>query len=255
VIQIAGYAQDINKGSERNESTLHSSDTARQDTNYVKLLVDLANHYKFYLPDSALFYGYKAATLARQINFPAGEVAAFEYIIITQVTLGNDSKALEITLRGLKIAEKNNLMNDKALFLCALGHIYSGVKNYTKALNLFRESKALYDSLHDFTLSASQQNYIGETYLMLNQPDSALYYCQAAYENAAQLKVDWAIYGTLLNLRKIQLKKDNIGLALAHFRQTLLMPSEPIFIFDSYFSIAGSAYSFGKRIGSASVVS
>ncbi len=105
-------------------------------------------------------------------------------------------------------------------------------------MDLFREAKALYDSLHDSTSSAMQQSYIGETYMMLNQQDSALYYCQSAYENATQLKVDWAIYSTLLNLGRIQQKKGNIGLALAHFRQTLSMPSEPIFLFDSYFSIA-----------------
>jgi len=74
--------------------------------------------------------------------------------------------------------------------------------------------------------------------MILNQPDSALYYFQSAYENAAQLKVDWVMYPTLLNLGRIQQKKGNIDLALAHFRQTLSMRSEPIFLFDSYFSIA-----------------
>ena len=59
-----------------------------------------------------------------------------------------------MALQGLKIAEKNNLINDKAGLLAVLGDIYNRVKNYTKALDLFRESKALFDSLHDFTQSA-----------------------------------------------------------------------------------------------------
>jgi hypothetical protein len=40
----------------------------------VLLIAYLANYYKADLPDSALFYGYKALALARQIKFPKGEV-------------------------------------------------------------------------------------------------------------------------------------------------------------------------------------
>jgi len=233
VIQRAGHAQDPEA-----DSILHSLDTARQDTDRVKQMTCLAEHYKYHLPDSALFYGYKAVALARQIKFPEGEVEALAYITMTQMEVGNHAKALEITLRGLIIAEKNNLVNAKAFFLSALAHIYSEAKNYGKALNKFREAKALYDFLLDSTSATVQQGFIGETYLMLNQLDSALYYCQSAYETAIRLKIGWAICGTLLHLGRIQQKKGNISLALAHFRQTLLMPSEPIYTFGSYFYIA-----------------
>ena len=61
---------------------------------------------------------------------------------------------------------------------------------------------------------------------MLNQPDSALYYCQSAYENAVQLNADWLIYYILFNLGKIEDKKGNTDLALAYFRQSLSMAGE-----------------------------
>ena len=159
-------------------------------------------------------------------------------MIIAQFKLGNDSKALQMALQGLKIAEKNNLINDKALFLSSLGAVYNGVKNYTKALDLFRESKTLFDSLHNFTFVASTENDIGKTYLMMNQLDSALYYCQSAYKNAIQLKEDWVISDILLNLGRIQSKKGNCDLALAYFRQSLSTASNADMIFKSYFSIA-----------------
>src|SRR5436190_20603602 len=113
VTQKAGYAQDLNAESGWRDSTLNSLDTARQDTTSVLLMVDLANYYKYHSPDSSLFYGYKALALARQIKFPKGEVEAIHIIVLAQLTLGNDSKALQITLQGLKIAEKNNLVNNK----------------------------------------------------------------------------------------------------------------------------------------------
>ena len=73
---MLGYTQDINGEARWHEDILHSLDTARQDTTRVLLIAELANYYKFIWPDSALFYGYKALALARQIKFPKGEVEA-----------------------------------------------------------------------------------------------------------------------------------------------------------------------------------
>src|SRR4051812_33555969 len=119
----AGYTQDINEQTQYHQHILNGLDTARQDTTRVLLLADLADYYKSDLPDSALFYGYKALALARQVEFPTGEMRALGYMIIALKTLGNDSKALQMALQGLKIAEKNNLISDKASLLAMLGGI------------------------------------------------------------------------------------------------------------------------------------
>jgi two-component system NtrC family sensor kinase len=105
-------------------------------------------------------------------------------------------------------------------------------------LDLIRESKVLLDSVHDFAQSAMMQNVLGETYLMLNQPDSALYYCQSAYKNAVQLKEDWPVSYILFNLGRIEDKKGNMDLALAYFRQSLSIAWNTDLTFKSYFSIA-----------------
>jgi tetratricopeptide (TPR) repeat protein len=237
VLQRSGYAQDPNAQSGWREDVLLRLNMATEDSIRVLLMAELSAYYNARSPDSSLFYGYKALALARQIKFPKGEVAALEKIYQGHIFLGNDSKALEITLGGLKIAERYNLIENEAFFLSALSRIYKGVKNYTKALDLSRKSKALYDSLHDLTMSGFVQNSIGETYLMLNQPDSALHYCQAANEIAVRLK-DWMLPCTLVSLGKIHLLKGNADVALAYFRQSLPMGGNPIYIFHSYFAIA-----------------
>ena len=241
IIQAIGYTQDLNVEATWREDILHRLDTAKQDTSRVLLIAELANYYKFQLPDSALFYGYKALTLARKIKFPKGELAALQMIMITQFQLGNDSRALQVTLEGLKIAEKNNLVNDKATLMSSLGFVYYRVKNYTKGLSLFRESMALFDSLQNYTFVAFMENNIGEVYLTLNQLDSALYYCESAYKNAVQLNQlseGWVTQGVLLNLGRIESIKGNADKALAYFRRLLSMATNPNDIFNSYFSIA-----------------
>jgi signal transduction histidine kinase len=257
VVWSAGYAQDVDADSGAKnilrkldttlagtrgfaKSILRKLDTARQDTNRVLLMVDLANHYTNISPDSAFFYGYKALALARQINFPKGEVGALRYIIWTHLGIGNYSEALQIILRGLKIAERNNLVNSKAQFLMQIGIIYNQIEDHRKALDLFREAKALLDSLHDFPTSTSIQVGIAGTYLMMNQPDSALYYSQSAYEKAVQLKINWLEAISLWTLARVQGKKGNHDLALAYLRQSLLVyPGAPPINFSrSYFNIA-----------------
>ena len=241
VIKSIGHTQDPNGESAWRDDILYRLDTTTQDSSRVLLTAELANYYKYYLPDSSLFYGYKALEFARKIKYAKGEVKALGYILMTQNILGNDSKALQIALQGLKIAERNNLPNGKAALLNGLGRIYNGIKDHTKALAFFKKSKALSDSLHDQALSVIARNSMVETYLMLNQPDSALYYClslQSADEYARQMGEVWVIYQTLLTLGRIQHQKGNADLALAYLRQSLSMAFSVEMIFNSYFSTA-----------------
>jgi signal transduction histidine kinase len=236
VIQSIGYTQDPNAEAEAKKREL---DTTRQDTSRVLLMVDLANLYNLISPDSAFFYGYKALALARQINFPKGEVGALTYIAWTHLRIGNYSEALQITLKGLKIAERSNLVNDKAQFLTTLGWIYGGIEDHRKALDLYREAKVLMDSLHNLPLSTALQIHIAQTYLMMNQSDSALYYSQSAHEKAVQLNIDWLKLMTLWTLGRVQGKKGNHDLALAYVRQSLVFPvTPPVHFSQSYFYIA-----------------
>jgi two-component system NtrC family sensor kinase len=197
--------------------------TVSQDTTRVKLMDELCNQYKFNRPDSALFYGYKAVTLARQVNFPSGEALAMALISVAQRALGNDAKALQLILKGIKFDEKHNLIQDKAGLLHQLGSIYSNSKNYVKALSLYRESKRLSDSIHNIYFSVLALSEIGDVYVNMNQLDSALYYAQLAYKAGDRLKSDLLAHQALLTLGKIQIIKGNTDFALAYFRQSLLL--------------------------------
>src|SRR5258705_12596519 len=170
VIRSTCVAQDLWKKSIDYDLSIVSQDTSR-----VLLLAELSNYYKWRMPDSGLFYAYKALALARQIKFAKGEVVAMRNIGITQITLGNDAKALQIILQATKIAEKSNLIFERAILLANLGIIYSRSENYKKALSSFRESMRLSDLVHDLSFYSYAQTSIGATYLLMNQLDSALY--------------------------------------------------------------------------------
>ncbi|HEY3370437.1 MAG TPA: ATP-binding protein [Prolixibacteraceae bacterium] len=219
------------------DSIQHALSVANSDTGRLLTLYKISGYYRFRRPDSTMFYGAKALTLARQIKYPKGEIIEVMInMVLTQNALGNQAKALQIVLEAIKIAEKNNLILEKAKLLLLQGFIYNQSKDYEKALKLCMEAKNLFVSLHDTTFFALAQIDIGDTFLMLNQPDSALYYCQSAYDN--QLKGTWVNYQAAFNLGKIQEKMDNTDLALSLYRQSLPLTDEPSYIFDSNLAIA-----------------
>ena len=201
----------------------HELSISRPDTNRVMVLVGLINHYKFDIPDSAFFYGQQALTLARQINFPKGEAQALLFIAVTNNTLGNNSKALELQLKSLQIADRNNLTEEKQQAMTALGSNYSNLQNYSKALFYLYQALKLADPndpkriVHMyFTLKA-----IGDTYLSMNKLDSAEHYSQLAFDHVKKYNINFAWSLSLLTIGRIHNKKGELQLAFDFFLQSL----------------------------------
>jgi len=171
-IQYPGFSQNAawkNKAIQRLA-------VAKNDTIRIKILLQLSNSYKFNKPDSAMYFAAKAISLSKQIGYPTGEAEAMRYMVLTQLTLGNDAQALKINLQTLKLARENNLIFEQAIQLLLLGNGSRFSNNYETALRYHQESFKLLDSINDVTYSILAQTFIGLTYLDLNQLDSAMYY-------------------------------------------------------------------------------
>ena len=114
-----------------------------------------------------------------------------EYIALTQMTLGNYPKALQITLQGVNMAEKDKLPYENGMLFEILGRIYLQYKDYSKALGLFKQSQNSFESVNEIPLSLFVQNWIGGTYILTDQLDSATYYCKSAYTKAIPFNAPW----------------------------------------------------------------
>ena len=214
---IIGFAQD-----KKPDSLKHELAISRPDTNRVWVLVQLINLYKFDIPDSAFFYGQQALELARQIKFPKGEAQSLFGLALTYSALGNSSKALELALKSIQIADKNNLMYEKASALIGLGYIYFQSQSYSKALFYHHQALKLLDLYPGKTgLMALNLNYLADTYLSMNKLDSAEYYSRLATNYIKQYNVDWARPNNLRTIAGIYNKKGETQLALDFLHQSL----------------------------------
>lgn len=223
------------------DSLRHELSIGVQDTSRVLTMTGLANAYKFYKPDSSLYYAQQALALARQIKYPKGEFQALFMMGFTLGVVGNYTRALEIELKALRIAEKNNFLRGKAEVFNRLGVIYRDAGDYSKAIVFHQRARMLFDSIHEYDMSATSQNLLSRIYFVTNQPDSAQHYIQMAYDNINRWKVDWLRSPNLLGMGKQQAKSGNYGLALDYFRQSIphaQVYQEYLYTAQAYFEIA-----------------
>jgi signal transduction histidine kinase len=209
---------------------------ARHDTDRIRAWTDYANYYKFKRPDSAIYFGYKAVELAGKINFPAGKTEALRNITLAYRTMGDNAKAMQIALQGLKIAEKNRLLTDQGTFWQLMGYIYSDVKNFPKAIYFLKKSITAFEPRQVNNYLALTYSYLGITYMRMNQQDSALYYCKKGHYDTP--KDQWVLFATHLNLAFAFEKSGMPDSALWHCRKCLLYNDEPTIVVRAVLTIA-----------------
>ena len=231
------------------DSLLQELRTVQYDSSRIWLLYELAGIYRFNRPDSAIYYGKKAWELARRINHPAGEVAALRYMAISHITLGNDGKALQLDLEGIKLADQHGLLKDKMILLNHVGGIYLRSRVYAQALTYYKASLLLADSSLNHTWNVYNLSDLGETFMLEGQIDSAQYYSELSYDYALRNNVDKSeIDGTLANLGKTYQKQGKNEMAVSYFLQSLRISNgkDRIDKFRSTFPLAEFYYEINE---------
>ncbi|MCX6206978.1 MAG: two-component sensor histidine kinase [Bacteroidetes bacterium] len=211
------------------------------DTSNVLSMVELVNQYKYTNADSALFYAQQALILSRKIKFHEGEFRSLLMMGFALSLASNHSRALELELKALRISEKYNFTIGRGEVYNRLGVIYRQTDDIARAVFYHKKSKQLFDSLHNYYKAVTSEVQIGRAYYLMNQTDSALYYCLMADNHIKRYGSESMSSTNFITLARLQLKKGNVPLALSYFRQSLLAgysSGQYIFTFKSNLEIA-----------------
>jgi two-component system, NtrC family, sensor kinase len=220
------------------------------DTSNVLSMVELVNQYKYANADSALFYAQKALILSRKIKFHEGEFRSLFMMGFALSLSGNHSRALELELKALRISEKYNFTIGRGEVLIRLGVIYRETKDFPRSLFYLKQSKQLFDSLHNYYMAVAPEVHLGRTYYAMNQPDSALYYCLMADENIKRYGSEFMNCANLITLARLQSDKGNEQPALNYYQQSLLAgysSGQYFFTYKSNLEIAEIHQQAGQR--------
>jgi two-component system NtrC family sensor kinase len=192
------------------------------DTSNVLSMVELVDQYKYSNADSALFYAQEALILSRNIKFHEGEFKSLLMMGFALSLANNHSRALELELKALRISEKYNFTIGRGEVLNRLGVIYRETKDFPRALFYLKQSKQLFDSMHNYYKAVTPEVHLGRAYYAMDQTDSALYYCLMADNNIKRYGSELMSCPNFITLARLQLKKGNVQLALNYFQQSLL---------------------------------
>jgi two-component system NtrC family sensor kinase len=146
---------------------------SRNDSNRVLLLHWLSYTKLFSIPDSAMYIAQEGSQLSDSLNFPKGQALCKADIGGVWWIIGDYSKANEVMLQSLRIAES---LNDPLTLSWALALLTSNNRdqgNYTEALRYaFRGM-----SMRSFN-ERLWNVIVGSVYEEMNKLDSALFYLE-----------------------------------------------------------------------------
>ena len=174
LVAYAGSAQ-LKKSMDSLKLLLQMS---KDDTSRIIRMAAICRDYGYYNFDSAKKYGQTALELSKQNNYIRGEARSLYGLSTIYYWHGDIAYALELTLTGLKLAEENNLEAEKASLLTVQGFIYKNLKDYPKAISLFKEASLINQRINTpeglehvkFETGISLSN----AFAAINEPDSAL---------------------------------------------------------------------------------
>ncbi|HET9432122.1 MAG TPA: tetratricopeptide repeat protein, partial [Chitinophagaceae bacterium] len=164
------------------DSLIKLLEKAPADTNRVKLLLNLANKFYFYKPDSSLEYSEKALKLSRDLKYNNGIVISLNLAGEARRLTGDYPRALQYQLEALEISRelKNEQIESNSLGF--IGVIYMELNEYRQALQYFLPAINIKNHLPASPPGIFVLANTGISYDFLNMPDSALHYLRLAQE-------------------------------------------------------------------------
>jgi len=239
-IAIKGLAQDRQVEKLEPDNLKQELAMARHDTTRVLIMVDLCTIYRLSDPDSALYYGQQALTLAKKIRFPKGELLALSFQSFVVTSIGNLPRSLEMGLKALQLAEGNQLQEHTTPTLNNIGGIYRTLGDLPKALTYFKQQMIVGAILSNKSGLAYSELAIGGIFLEMNQLDSSAYYLKKSLEHFNSLdRVEPHVF---TGLGDMEMKSGNTSLALDYYRKSLTLSiqyDEPTRTSSTYNSISG----------------
>lgn len=228
---------------------------AKADTTRALTYARLAEYYRNWSMDSTYYYGEKALTLSRTIDYPSGEAKALSALSHYYFAKGELPKGLELGLEGLRVARKNNLIYDEASLLIRIANVYANLQYFQKALSYYHQAIARTKDAADPFFYGAAHWRMGDAFAQLNEVDSALYYAEKAVSIAQKMGNQFIQQGVVPTLGFAYGKKGYDSLALHYLRSnngSANLVMRAIFFkdrnqYDSAISCALRAYERGLR--------
>jgi len=192
-----------------------------QDTNRVKLLMQIGNEYFFTKPDTARLIAEKALALSRELHYVRGVIDNLNELAEATRFLGNYPLALKLNFEALQMNREMKDINGEERTMSFIGITYLEFREYRRGLEYLLSANKLDKETHNQLMETFNLTTIANAYDLLKMPDSALYYSKLAYKTYTGLT-----HGPLRSLILTRMGNAYLGLgkkdsALAYYQVAL----------------------------------
>ena len=200
------------------ESLLQELAIAKTDTARIVLKSRLSEAYRSNNPDTSLILANQAFAEARDLGFKRGEVMALNALCVLYREKGDLPNALQLGLQGWRIAEKENFAYVGVYSLIRVANVYLNVGDPSKALYYLQIADKLLENNHDVFQWNVNQFFTAESFLQLNQLDSAKNRVELLDEKLGKVPL-WIIIINRLR-GDIAVKEEELQQAITFYRRS-----------------------------------
>ncbi len=179
-------------------------------------------------PDSAIYLYRRAFMLSREKGSNEGMITSLLNIGHCYVKKGDYNRSILFFKNALAYSNKTG--SKKLLYnsYCDLAVPYYHMGDYKTAANLIYqaiENIKQYDPLNYTTLVLLYSNLSG-IFMVMDQPDQAIYYQKAGAEIAREQKLTPLVLNILINTGTAYLRKNDLKKARQHFNKAIMIAKE-----------------------------
>ena len=212
------------------DSLLQIVNSSKHDTDKVKASAQLGRYYlgKNNI-DSAIFYNNKELEYSEHANWEAGKMSHLigKSFIISKS--GDYTKALDLLLEVLKLAEKSKDQWKISSIYQSLGRLYSISGNYQEAAKNYRRTLEIREQMN-IAIDPEVISDMADAFYYDNSLDSALFYQNKALELSQKINYKRVIAISWCNLGNIYSKLSKVNIANSYYKKSLSYAMEMTFL-------------------------
>ena len=199
------------------DTTLQKIAAEKDDDKKIDLILSIFTLTNETNPEQGIRNGQKILTHSIKRKDKIAEAMALATLGANYRLIGNTIKGLDYELKAMPIAEQTGNLKLMLWIKNWLAVIYKDRAEYARAITVLVSAEKMATHIKPYIIQGGTLLTLGETYLLMNNLDSALMYLQRAYEFCLRNNYKIYIGNICTDLGEVHGKMGNTSVALGYF--------------------------------------
>lgn len=235
------------------DSLLKKIRTAKEDSNQVMMLFRYGELFEQSQPDTALLYYSKAKALSEKLQYKKGLFTYCSYSIVILNNQGKFREALDLCRQTARLYEGSADKNDLAAIYINTGSEWQYLSDLETAAANYIKAAALSEETGNKKFQRVSYNNLASVFNSLQQYEKGKKYAEKSLKIALEMKDDYAVASSLINLATSESFLKDHAASLARFKEVEVLGikmNDPIIRMDGWLGMADNHKAM-RRFGEA----